>query len=127
VDGRPTSVVVGGGHWGGGLSATVAHHLALGGVVLGRGAHAGARAVSDAALAALLTPCPLQPVYGGLWWLNGGGALFPEAPDDSVLAMGVGATVVWVAPSHDLVACARWIRPDAVGGFIAAILRAAEE
>lgn len=121
-DGRLVEVAVGGGHWGGGLSATVAHHLALGGIVLGRGVHEGVRAVSAEALAALLTPCPLQPVYGGLWWLNGDRRLFAQAPPDCVLAMGVGATAVLVAPSQGVVACARWIRAEALGGFIAAAL-----
>jgi CubicO group peptidase (beta-lactamase class C family) len=118
--GRPAPVVVGGGHWGGGLWATVGHHLALGATVLGRGVFAGRRVVSAQALDALLTPCPLQPVYGGLWWLNTGRRLFPQAPADSVLAMGVGATVVWVAPALDIVACVRWVRAEAVGAVLAA-------
>lgn len=122
VGGRPTTVVVGGGHWGGGLVASVPHHLALGMTVLGRGLYDGTRVVSAEALAELLTPCPLQPVYGGLWWLNTGGRLFPQAPADSVFAMGVGATIVWVAPSEGIVACIRWVQAEAVGEVLAAAL-----
>lgn len=124
VAGQPTTVVVGGGHWGGGLVATVPHHLALGATVLGGGVHDGIRVVSDEALASLLTPCALQPVYGGLWWLNTDGRLFPQAPADSVFAMGVGATVLWVCPSEGIVACIRWVQADAVGTVLAAALAA---
>ncbi len=127
IDGRTTRVVVGGGHWGGGLSASVGHHLALGGLVLGRGVHDGHRALSAEALDALLVPCALQPVYGGLWWLNTGRKLFPAAPADSLFAMGVGATIIWVAPSLGIVACIRWIRPDAVESVLAAAMHAVGE
>jgi hypothetical protein len=34
--------------------------------------------------------------------------------------MGVGATVVWVAPALDIVACVRWVRAEAVGAVLAA-------
>jgi CubicO group peptidase (beta-lactamase class C family) len=126
LGGARVEVAVGGGHWGGGLAATVDHHLALGTTVLKRGTWEGRRVVSPEALNALLTPCPLQPVYGGLWWLNGDGRLFPSAPRDSVLAMGVGATVLWVSRSAGVVACLRWVRPEAVGDILASILRAVE-
>ena len=123
--GREVEVAVGGGHWGGGFSGRVAHHMALGGIVLGRGKHAGTRVVSAEALGAVLAPCPLQPVYGGLWWLNTSGRLYPSLPQDSVLAMGVGATVVWVCPSRDVVAVLRWIVPGAAETALAAILEVA--
>ena len=123
---RRVEVAVGGGHWGGGLVATVDHHLALGRTVLDRGVWAGRRIVSSEALEALLSPCPLQPVYGGLWWHNSGRRLFPSAPQDSLFAMGVGATILWVCRSAGVVACLRWIRPEAVDGVLSAILREAE-
>lgn len=126
LDDQPTPVVVGGGHWGGGIAAGVPHHLALGGIVLGAGALDGRRVVSAEALDALLTPCPLQPVYGGLWWMNAGRRLFPSAPEDSVLAMGVGATILWAAPSLDLVACLRWVLPQAVDAVLAEVIRAVD-
>ncbi len=126
LGGVPTEVVVGGGHWGGGLVATVDHHLALGETVLAGGLYHGARIVSPEALAALLEPCPLQPVYGGLWWLNRDRRLFASAPSDSVLAMGVGATVLWTSREAGMVACLRWVRPEAVDSVLAALILAAE-
>jgi CubicO group peptidase (beta-lactamase class C family) len=124
ASGGEAEVVVGGGHWGGGFSGRVDHHLALGEIVLGRGACRGHRAVSAEALDALLRPCPLQPVYGGLWWLNTDRRLYPRLPGDDVFAMGVGATVVWVCPSRDVVAVLRWMVPDAVEDALVTILEA---
>lgn len=126
IGGCATPVVVGGGHWGGGMAATVRHHLALGGLVLGRGAFEGSRAVSAEALDALLMPCALQSVYGGLWWLNTNQALFPPAPPDSVFAMGVGSTIIWIAPSLGMVTCIRWVTPEAVPDILATAVCAAK-
>ncbi|WP_304615769.1 serine hydrolase domain-containing protein [Paracoccus sp. (in: a-proteobacteria)] len=126
LNGAAVEIVVGGGHWGGGMVAAVDHHLALGGIFLGGGQHDGHRAVTPEALEALLRPCPLQPVYGGLWWLNDRRRLYPDLPGDSVLAMGVGANVIWVCPSLGLVACLRWLRPDAVAPVLGQLAEAAE-
>lgn len=121
---RPVEIAVGGGHWGGGLSATVGRHGALGRLVLGRGALDGRRLLSTEALDALLTPCPLQPVYGGLWWLNTGRRLQPAASERAVFAFGVGMTAIWVEPERDLVAVARWITPTGFAAFVAAVAEA---
>jgi CubicO group peptidase (beta-lactamase class C family) len=121
VGGAPVEVAVGGGHWGGGVVATAAHHLTLGRIALQGGMDGDRRCVGAAALREVLRPCPLQPIYGGLWWLNTGRALYREASPDSVFAMGIGTTVIWVEPALDVVAVARWIRPEAIGGWIAAI------
>ncbi len=124
--GRPVEVAVGGGHWGGGLMATIGHHLALGELIRTRGALGDRRVLSAAALDTLLTPCPHQTVYGGLWWLNTQGRLFPSLPHDSLLAMGVGASVIWVSRSAGLVACLRWVHPGAISAILTRILHAHE-
>ncbi|NEX48816.1 serine hydrolase [Rhodobacter sp. ETT8] len=121
LDGREVEVAVGGGHWGGGVVASVTHHLTLGRLVLGSGADGARRCISAVALDAVLQPCALQPVYGGLWWFNRGGALHPGASSEAVFAMGVGTTLIWVDPVLDLVAVARWIKPEAINPWIAAI------
>jgi CubicO group peptidase (beta-lactamase class C family) len=125
VDGRGIEVVVGGSHWGGGVVTSVDHLLTLGRIVLQGGVDGTHRCVGEEALRTVLHPCPLQPIYGGLWWLNTDRALYPEASPDSVFAMGIGTNVIYVEPSLDLVAVARWIRPDVIGGWIAAIRDAA--
>jgi hypothetical protein len=70
IENRPIPVVVGGGHWGGGL-----HDAALGQLIAGADPRRPARAV-EAVLDLILT-CQLQPVYGCLWWLNTRPRLFP--------------------------------------------------
>ena len=121
---RPVEVVVGGGHWGGGLSGSVGRHAALGRLVLGRGVIDGKRLLSTEALDALLTPCPLQPVYGGLWWLNHDRRLQPAASERAVFALGIGMSAIWVEPAFDLVAVVRWITPEGFAAFVAAVSEA---
>ncbi len=58
--------------------------------------------------------------YSFNWWLNlpdrNGNPLFPEAPQDAVIAIGLGMTrALWVIPSLDLVVAwqgARWSEDD---------------
>jgi len=126
IDGRLVEVAVGGGHWGGGVVATVPQHLMLGRLVLKSGMDGARRCIGEAALRHVVHPCPLQPVYGGLWWLNGNRALYPPASTESVFALGVGTTVIWVEPALDVVAVARWIRPEAIGAWIDAIRNSIE-
>jgi CubicO group peptidase (beta-lactamase class C family) len=70
-----------------------------------------------------LAPCPLNPSYGFLWWLNGAGR-WPEAPRDSVFAMGAGGNVTWIWPEGEVVAVFRWLHPDAVGPVCAQVAAA---
>lgn len=121
IDGRPVEVAVGGGHWGGGVVASVTHHQMLGRLVLLGGTDGSRPCIGTAALHEVMRPCGLQPVYGGLWWFNRAGALYAEASHESVFAMGVGTTLIWIDPTEDSVAVARWIRPEAIGPWIAAI------
>ena len=88
----------------------------FGQVVLDRGLAAdGRRIVSEAGLAAMLSPSPANPGYGRLWWLNasdralrlGAGAvpgrLIPTAPTDLVAALGAMDRKLYVVPSRRLV------------------------
>ncbi|MEM8814077.1 MAG: serine hydrolase, partial [Pseudomonadota bacterium] len=67
------------------------------------------------------TPCPLNPDYGFLWWLNGRGAQSPSASPESYFALGVGRNAIWIDPKNDLVVVLRWIERDALDGFIEAL------
>jgi CubicO group peptidase (beta-lactamase class C family) len=124
IGGADVPVVVGGGHWGGGLVASVAHDLLLGRLVLGRGLLDGRRIVSEQSLDLLLAPCPLEPNYGGLWWLNTGRRLYPDASEASVFALGVGLNAIWIEPRHDLVAVLHGIEERAMHGFVARVMAA---
>ncbi len=122
-DGREVESVSGGGHWGGGLFISAEDHARVGLLLLRGGEWAGQQLISRRYLDELARPSAANPEYGFMWWLNTGGRLFPSAPADGVFALGGGQHIVWVAPSLDLVAVARWVdKPhcDALLGRIAA-------
>jgi CubicO group peptidase (beta-lactamase class C family) len=124
VGGGLVESVSGGGHWGGGVFIHAEDQARLGLLMLRRGAW-GARQVLPAAwIDSTLVPCPLNPAYGLMWWLNGGGATAPSAPAESFFAVGAGGNVTWVDPRHDLVAVVRWLDPAALDGWIARVLAA---
>ena len=122
---RTVECVVGGGHWGGGLRTSIEHDMALGRLVRDGGVAGGVRVVAEAALEELFRPCPLMPVYGGLWWLNTSRALYREAPETSVFAAGVGMNAIWVDRARDIVAAVHWIDEPAFPGFVEKVMAAA--
>lgn len=125
IDGRQVQSVSGGAHWGGGLWISSADHARVGQLVLNKGAWEGQRLLSEAWVAMMTTPCPINPTYGMFWWLNTPGhAVFPSASASAVFGIGVGCNLIWVEPAHDMVLVARWIEDDAVDAFIAKVLAA---
>jgi CubicO group peptidase (beta-lactamase class C family) len=126
VEGRGVLSVSGGGHWGGGLWASAWDHARYGYLFLRLGEWAGRRVVSEQWIRQALTPSSLMPTYGYLWWLNTDRQLYPGASRSSFLAQGSGGNVIWIDPEHDLVAVARWLRPDKFDEFFAAVTAAVE-
>jgi CubicO group peptidase (beta-lactamase class C family) len=124
IDGRRMASVPGGSHWGGGLFISTLDHARFGLLVARDGLWGGRRLLPEGWVAAMTTPCARNPGYGFMWWLNTGGAHFPEAPQDAYFAMGAGTHVIAILPSDDIVLVARWIRKTSVAGLITA-LRAA--
>jgi CubicO group peptidase (beta-lactamase class C family) len=122
IGGRRLPSVPGGSHWGGGLWMSTRDHARVGLLVLRRGAWGGRRIVSEAWIDAMCEPCPLNPQYGLLWWLNTGRAQMPSAPASSFSARGAGSNVVWIDPENDLVAVVRWIDKATVDGFVKLVL-----
>jgi CubicO group peptidase (beta-lactamase class C family) len=125
VDGRRLPSVPGGTHWGAGLRIHAEDQARIGQLVLQQGAWEGRQVVPADWIRQSLAPCPLNPSYGFLWWLNGAGR-WPGAPADSVFAMGAGGNVTWIWPAGQVVAVLRWVDPDVVGAFcgkVAAALR----
>jgi CubicO group peptidase (beta-lactamase class C family) len=121
IDGRAILSVSGGGHWGGGLWASAWDHARYGYLFLRRGDWAGKRVISEDWVRQALTPSTLMPTYGYLWWLNTDRKLYPGASRSSFFAQGSGGNVIWIDPEHDLVAVARWLRPDKFDEFFAAV------
>jgi CubicO group peptidase (beta-lactamase class C family) len=118
IDGRRLPSVPGGSHWGGGLWMSTRDHARFGLLVQRGGRWGDRRLVSEAWMAALRDPCPLNPQYGLLWWLNTGRIPTPSAPASSFFARGAGSNVIWIDPEHDLVAVVRWIDKTSVDGFV---------
>ncbi len=82
----------------------------FGGLIL----EAGGGLISPGMVTALTTPSQaLNPSYGLLWWTNsrpgldaagqGWGPRFPNAPGDTVAALGAGGQAVMVVPSRRLI------------------------
>ena len=122
IDGRRVQSVPGGGHWGGGVFIGARDQARLGLLILNGGQWNGRRILSEEWIRRMREPCPLNPRYGYLWWLNTGRALYPSAPETSFFARGAGGNVTWIDPEHDLVAVLRWTDPAAVDGFIKTVL-----
>ncbi len=116
VDGRKLPSVPGGTHWGGGMRIHAEDQALVGRLVLAGGEWNGTRLVPREWIEWSTTPCPLNPSYGFLWWLNAAGR-YPEAPRDSVFAQGAGGNYTWIWPGGDLVAVARWLDPAVLGRF----------
>jgi hypothetical protein len=118
IDGRRMPSVPGGSHWGGGLWMSTRDHARFG-LLVQRGGQWGARRiVSSTWIDEIRRPCPLNPQYGLLWWLNTDRGHLPSAPASSFAARGAGSNVIWIDPEHDLVVVVRWIAKESVDGFV---------
>ncbi|WP_410584661.1 hypothetical protein [Amycolatopsis sp. lyj-108] len=106
IDGETVPVVSGGAHWGGGLRVS-AGDLAL--LYLRKGEHDGRRLLGETWIDRTWTPCPHNPDYGYLWWLNGTRTPFPAAPPAGRFARGnADQHLLWIDPDRDLVIVSRW-------------------
>ncbi len=128
IDGQMMESVSGGTHWGGGVEIHAEDQARIGLLVLHRGAWGERRILPEAWIAQSLTPCPLNPEYGFLWWLNAADRYRPSASRASVFAAGAGGNQTWIDPASGIVAVMRWIDPaavDAFAGRVTAALRPA--
>jgi CubicO group peptidase (beta-lactamase class C family) len=122
IDGHRMPSVPGGSHWGGGLWMSTRDHARVGLLVQRGGQWGTRRLVSPSWIDALREPCPLNPQYGLLWWLNTGRTQMPSAPASSFSARGAGSNIIWIDPEHDLVAVVRWIDKASFDGFVKLVL-----
>jgi CubicO group peptidase (beta-lactamase class C family) len=118
IGGRRLPSVPGGSHWGGGLWMSSLDHARMALLVLRQGLWDARRVLDAGWLAELRRPCPVNPQYGLLWWLNTGRQMVPAAPESCVAARGAGANVIWIDREHDLVAVVRWIDRASLPGFL---------
>jgi len=121
LDGTRMQSVSGGAHWGGGMFISTRDHARVGLLMANDGVWNGTRILPEGWVNACTTPCPLNPDYGFLWWLNQNGAQAASASPDSYFAVGVGRNLIWIDPMNDLVSVVRWLERDALDGFVAAL------
>ena len=126
IDGVRMPSVPGGSHWGGGLWIGSRDHARFGLLMLRRGQWEGQKLLSESWIDESRRPCPINPAYGFLWWLNTGRAAMPSAPESSFSARGAGSNVIWIDPDHDLVVVVRWIDRGHVEGFLRLVLESVE-
>jgi CubicO group peptidase (beta-lactamase class C family) len=124
IDGRRMQSVAGGSHWGGGLFIHARDQARVGLLMLLRGRWGDTRILSEAWIEATRAPCPINPNYGLLWWLNTGRALYPSAPETSYYALGAGGNLTWIDAEADLVAVLRWTDPAATDPFMKIVMAA---
>jgi CubicO group peptidase (beta-lactamase class C family) len=119
IDGRAVESVAGGSHWGGGVFIHARDQARIGLLMLRGGMWGDKRILSADWIARCRAPCPINPIYGYLWWLNSGGARYPNAPAGGYYASGAGGNMTWIDPDRGLVAAVRWTAPAATDKFLA--------
>lgn len=125
LDGRPTQVVSGGGHWGGGMWINAWDMARFGLLTLRRGMWGDKRILSEEWIAMSLTPTKPQPTYGFMnFFLNTDRKWMPSAPANAFGHVGNGTNLVFVSPDHDLVIVVRWIENNKIDEFLGLMLGA---
>ena len=124
IDGRMVQSVPGGGHWGGGVFIHAEDQARIGLLMLRAGAWDGRQVIPAEWVRQSVVPCPQNPQYGLLWWLNTGRQRYREASAESFFAFGAGGNVTWIDPAHDLVGVLRWMDPEAIGAFMGKVMAA---
>jgi CubicO group peptidase (beta-lactamase class C family) len=124
IGGRRLPSVPGGSHWGGGLWMSTRDHARFG-LAVQRGGQWGGRALLPAGwVERMREPCPVNPAYGLLWWLNPGGAALPGVPAASFGARGAGSNVIWIDPEREMVVVLRWVDKPHVAPLLSLIFQA---
>lgn len=124
IGGLRMQSVLGGSHWGGGVSISARDQARIGQLLLDGGRHAGAALLPREWVARMQQPCAIAPFYGWLTWLNRDGAMFRDASRESWFMVGAGGHYVWIDPAHRAVVVVRWIDPAHSPGFVTRVARA---
>jgi CubicO group peptidase (beta-lactamase class C family) len=114
--------VPGGSHWGGGIWISSRDHARFGLLLARHGRWLERQLLAADWIEQLITPCPIMPVYGYLWWLNTGRRLYPGAPESSFFAIGAGSSMIWIDVDLDLVVVARWIDQAKINAFCGKVM-----
>jgi CubicO group peptidase (beta-lactamase class C family) len=125
VNGSKLRSVPGGGHWGGGIFIHAEDQALVGRLAAQDGVWEGKRLLPEGWIAQCTAPCPLNPQYGFLFWLNTGRTKWPAASERAFGFSGAGGNLTFVEPGEALVAVARWLAPAAQAEFVAKALASA--
>lgn len=123
---QEVDVVVGGGHWGGGLWISTRDLARFGLLWLRQGKWREEQLLSEEFVEQALTPSDLNPTYGFMWWLNTEAELWPAAPAESFAARGGGDNLLWIDPTRDIVVVVRWIQRGTEDEFLRRVIEAAD-
>ena len=125
LDGQPTQVVSGGGHWGGGMFINAFDMARFGLLTLHKGAWAGQQLISGQWIAQSLTPTTPQPTYGYMnFFINTDKKHLPNAPLSSFVHVGNGTNIIYVDTENELVMVVRWIENGAIDELVKQVLAA---
>lgn len=123
VDGVEIESVSGGAHWGGGLWINTLDHARFGLLMLHGGRWGSETIISQQWCRMMTEPCPLNPSYGFMWWLNTGHERYGMAASEGIFAAsGAGGNSVICEPELDLVIVTRWCAD--VPGVVDRVVRA---
>ncbi|MBI4908368.1 MAG: serine hydrolase [Acidobacteria bacterium] len=122
IEGHKIVSVPGGTRWGGGIHMHSRDLARFGLLFLNRGRWANRQILSEKWVSAAVTPGPVGPDYGYLWWLNTKGKQWPSAPRSSFAALGNGGNIIWVDPDHRLVVVLRWLANGTFDEFVRLLL-----
>ena len=124
IDGESMPSVPGGSHWGGGIFISSTDHARVGLLMARGGRWNGQQLLPESWIKSSLIPCPMNPEYGYLWWLNTAGAHYDRAPASSFFAIGAGQSTIWIDPGVDVVMVARWTDAAKVNALIGGMMDA---
>lgn len=124
LDGVLVQAVGGGGHWGGGMFINAWDMARFGYLTLHQGKWKDRQLLSEEWVRMARTPTPAQPTYGFMnWFLNTDKKSLPSAPESVYYHVGNGSNIIYVDPENDLVVVVRWIKSDALDGFVGRVLK----
>ena len=122
IDGVRMPSVPGGSHWGGGLWMCTRDHARFGLLIASGGRWNGRELVPESWIDEIRRPCPINPEYGLLWWLNTERRRLPSVPPSVFAAWGAGGNYLFIDPDHDLLIVVRWIDKLYVDAFLKLVI-----
>lgn len=126
IDGVEMTSVPGGTHWGGGMQISSLDHARFGHLIKEDGIWDDRRILPEGWVREVRTPCPINPVYGYLWWLNPDRTQYPSAPETSFFALGAGTNLIWIDQEQDILAVFRWVDRASLDALISGFMAALE-